>query len=128
MQVPGRLALSVAMKVGQASIEGIAGGVSARLNVGQLDVNTPRGPLSAEVNVGQIRAVSASTQPGDISLSTTIGDAALYMNGKFVGHAGARNGLGRSINVSGTGADSMKLNVNVGEVELRVTPAGSDKL
>ena len=127
VQVPARLALGVAMKVGQASIKGIAGGVSAGLNVGQLDVSVPRGTLSAEVNVGQIRAVSASTRPGDISLSTTIGDATLYMNGKFVGHAGARSGLGRSINVSGAGADSMKLNVNVGEVSLHIQPPDDGK-
>ncbi len=122
VQVPARLAVDINMKVGQATVTGIAGGVHADLNVGEIDLDTPRGPMSADVNVGQIRAESGSAQHGDITLSSTIGEAALYINGKRVGGAGGHNGLGRSISFSGSGPDSMKLSVNVGEVDLRIAP------
>ncbi len=123
IQVPERLAVDLNMKVGQATINGVAGGVRADLNVGELDVDVPGGALSAKVNVGQISAITGTTRPGAIALSSTIGEAALYMHGKYISHAGEHSGLGRSINVSGTGADSMKLSVNVGEVDLRVESA-----
>ena len=122
VQVPARLAVDINMKVGQATVTGIAGGVHADLNVGEIDLDTPRGPMSADVNVGQIRAESGSAQHGDITLSSTIGEAALYINDKHVGGAGGHNGLGRSISFSGSGPDSMKLSVNVGEVDLRIAP------
>ncbi len=122
VQVPARLAVDINMKVGQATVTGIAGGVHADLNVGEIDLDTPRGPMSADVNVGQIRAESGSAQHGDITLSSTIGEAALYINGKRVDGAGGHNGLGRSINFGGSGPDSMKLSVNVGEVDLRIAP------
>ena len=122
VQVPARLAVDINMKVGQATVTGIAGGVHADLNVGEIDLDTPRGPMSADVNVGQIRAESGSAQHGDITLSSTIGEAALYINDKRVGGAGGHNGLGRSISFSGSGPDSMKLSVNVGEVDLRIAP------
>ncbi|MHB8424876.1 MAG: hypothetical protein ACYDB9_06950 [Gammaproteobacteria bacterium] len=122
VRVPARLAVDINMKVGQATVTGIAGGVHADLNVGEIDLDTPRGPMSADVNVGQIRATSGSAQHGNITLSSTIGEAALYINGKRVGAAGGHSGLGRSIHFGGSGPDSMKLSVNVGEVDLRITP------
>lgn len=123
VRVPARLAVGINMKVGQATVTGIAGGVQADLNVGEIDLDTPRGPMSADVNVGQIRAESGSAQHGNITLSSTIGEAALYVNGKRVGGAGGHSGLGRSINFGGSGPDNMKLSVNVGEVDLRVESA-----
>lgn len=124
VQVPARLAMKISMKVGQLAVNGIAGGVDASLNVGEMTLNTPGGPMKATVNVGQIRATSGSTQPGNIRLSTTIGDARLYMPGwnnrrDDMHH----NGLGSSIDVSGKGSDQMNLEINIGEVTLHIDPA-----
>jgi len=123
IQVPARLAVDLNMKVGQATISGVAGGVQADLNVGELDVDVPGGALSAKVNVGQISATTGTTRPGAIALSSTIGETALYLHGKYISHAGEHSGLGRRINLNGNGPDSMKLSVNVGEVDLRVESA-----
>lgn len=120
VQIPVRLALDIAMKVGQVTVSGIAGGVHTNLNVGEIDLDTPSGPLSATVNVGQISATSASKQPGSIELSSNIGEAALFMSGKHVREGGHHSGLGRRIHLPGSGPDSMKLSVNVGEVDLRI--------
>lgn len=126
IEVPVRMALDAQMKVGQLNIDGPAGGVDATLNVGELDINTPKGPIRAEVNVGQIRAVSRSTQPGAISASSNIGDVTVYQHGKFVDRDSERHGLGRNVDLPGTGPDGMHLTINVGEVILKVLPDGKD--
>lgn len=123
IQVPARLAMKISMKVGQLAVNGIGGGVDASLNVGDMTLNTPGGPMKATVNVGQIRATSGSTQPGNVRLSTTIGDARLYMQGRTSRNDVHRNGLGSSIEVSGKGPDSMQLEINIGEVTLHIDPA-----
>jgi len=124
VQLPARLAAKVDMNVGELSIEGNAGGVDAKLNVGELSIDSLRGPLSATVNVGEIRAKSASAQHGEISLSSSVGDAELYVKGEKTGFK-SHGGLGNALSFEGSGPDSMKLSVNVGEVSLRLA-AGDD--
>jgi hypothetical protein len=120
VQVPARMALDLNMKVGEATIEGIEGGIQTVMNVGELDINVPHGALSAKLNVGQISVTTGTTQPGNILLTSNIGEAALYMNGKYISHRGEHGGLGRSVSLDGKGVDSMHLSVNIGEVDLHV--------
>lgn len=127
VQMPVRMAVDLNMKVGEATIDGIAGGVQADLNVGELDVDVPRGALSAKLNVGQISVTTGTSQPGNIALSSNIGEAALYMNGKYMSHMGEHSGLGRSIKFDAKGPDSMHLSVNIGEVDLRVESSANSK-
>ena len=121
VQFPARLAAKVDMNVGDLSITGNSGGVDAKLNVGELTIESLRGSLKASVNVGEVRAKSASTQHGEISLSSSVGDAELYIKGEKTGLK-AHGGLGNSLNLDGSGPDSMELSVNVGEVSLRLAP------
>ena len=120
VMVPARLALDAQMKVGQLSIDGVAGGVEAQLNVGELDIDTPKGAIRAEVNVGQIRAISHTGQLGDIDASSNIGDVTIYQHGKFADRDTERHGLGRNVELRASGSDSMHLTINVGEVILKV--------
>jgi hypothetical protein len=122
LQVPARLSANVGMKVGQVDVNGITGGVDVNLNVGEITVNTPSGPIKATVNVGQIRASSATPQPGNINMGSTLGDARLYLQGQSAHEHSHRSGLGRSIDVAGKGPDTMKLEVNIGEVSLHIKP------
>ena len=126
VQVPARLALSADMKVGELSIEGVAGGVDAKLDVGELSIDTPAGPMRGDVNVGEIRATSGSTQLGEVSLSSSIGEAVATIGGKSAGFH-EHGGLGNRLTLPGNGPDSMHLSVNVGEVSLHVTPAADAK-
>ena len=121
LQIPARLALALNMKVGQINVQGVAGGVNVNLNVGEIDMDVPRGALRANVNVGQISATSATIAPGPIDLSSDIGEAAVFRQGQRVRGGGRHSGLGRRIHLPGSGPDSMKLDVNVGEADLRLT-------
>lgn len=126
VQAPARLALDADMKVGELSIKGLAGGVTARLDVGELSIDAPKGAIDGIVNVGEIRAKSGSAVHGKISLSSTIGEALLYINGEQSGYH-MHGGLGNSVRVDGAGPDAMNLSVNVGEASLRITPADGSK-
>lgn len=124
VQLPARMALATHMKVGQLIVNGVSGGVSAKLNVGQVALDVPRGALNVDVNVGEIRARSHSAEHGDIALSSTIGQAQLYIAGKRIG-TGEAHGLGVVVDETGTGPGPMRLKVNIGEVSLHITPQDS---
>lgn len=122
VQLPARLKLDTVMEVGDLSVEGVSGGVSARLNVGEVSIDIPKGAIDASVDVGEIRAKTATGQHGRIQLATNIGDAVLIMQGSESGYHD-HGGLGSRVSLDGTGPDSMQLKVNIGDVSLHVTPA-----
>lgn len=122
VQVPARLKLDAVMAVGDLSVEGVSGGVSARLNVGEVSIDIPKGPIDASVDVGEIRAKTATGQRGRIQLATNIGDAVLILQGSESGYHD-HGGLGSRVSLDGAGPDSMQLKVNIGDVSLHVTPA-----
>ncbi|MGE5625372.1 MAG: hypothetical protein ACM3ZT_07480 [Bacillota bacterium] len=122
VQMPAKLALDASLKVGELTIEGVAGGVAAQVNVGELSIDTPKGPIEGEVNVGEIRAKSQSSEHGKISLSSNIGETVLYIGGKQSGYH-EHGGLGNTVTADGDGPDGMHLGVNVGEASLRINPA-----
>jgi len=122
IEIPARMAVKIRMKVGELHLSGISGGVDAKLEVGEVTLKTPRGPIKAVVNVGQIRATSATTQVGNIHMSSSIGDAQLQMP-NWNDNENNRSGLGRTVNVAGKGPDSMDLEVNIGDARLSIEPA-----
>ena len=121
LQLPPRMKLDAEMKVGDLSIEGVAGNVAAKLDVGELTLDLPKGRIQAEVNVGEIRAKSGSPGHGHIELSSSIGEANLIMEGTESGRH-EHGGLGNQVTLDGKGPDDMKLGINIGEVTLRLDP------
>jgi hypothetical protein len=126
VQLPVRLALNTDMKVGELTIKDVAGGVDAALNVGELTIDVPRGHLKGDVNVGEIRAKSGSADHGRINVSSSIGEAVIYINGSQSGYHD-HGGLGNSVSVDGKGHDDMSLSVNIGEASLRIQPPDTAK-
>lgn len=127
VQLPARLALETHMKVGELTITGIGGVLDLFLNVGELAIDVPGGPMKAEVNVGDIRAKSASASYGKLKLSSSIGEAVVYINGSQSGYHD-HSGLGNDVTMEGKGHDDMTLSVNIGEASLRIQqPDGASK-
>ncbi|HEY1991110.1 MAG TPA: hypothetical protein VGH71_01525 [Gammaproteobacteria bacterium] len=125
VQLPARLRLDAAMEVGDLGVEGVAGGVTAKLNVGEVSIDVPQGSIDASVDVGEIRAKSATARHGKIQLATNIGDAVLVMQGSESGYHD-HGGLGTRVSLDGSGPDAMQLKVNIGDVSLHVTPVDAD--
>lgn len=126
VQLPARLKLEADMQVGDLDIEGVEGGVSAKLNVGQLNLDLPKGAIDADVNVGEIRAKSGSLHHGHIELASNIGDTMLILQGTESG-VHQHGGLGSHVYLDGAGADNMQLKLNIGEVTLHINPQDDAK-
>lgn len=124
VQLPARLKVDAVMEVGDLSIEGVEGGVAAKLNVGEVSIDVPQGAIDASVDVGEIRAKNATARHGKVQLASNIGDAVLIMSGSESGYHD-HGGLGSKVSLDGSGPDAMQLKVNIGDVSLHVTP--SDK-
>ena len=122
VQVPPRLKVEATMEVGDLRIEGVEGGVGAKLNVGEVSIDVPKGAIDANVDVGEIRAKTATDRHGKIDLTTNIGDTVLIIQGSDSGYHD-HSGLGSRISLEGSGPDAMRLKVNIGDVSLHVTPA-----
>lgn len=118
IRVPARLALDVDLNVGQATLEGVSGGVEAELNVGELEIDVPGGGIDAEVNVGELDIRSATKTPGEFDLESNIGDARLTVDGRDVGTT--EGWLGRGISHDAGGDDDVVARVNVGEVRVDI--------
>jgi hypothetical protein len=126
VQVPAHFTLDTDMKVGELNVADVAGGVEATLNVGELSIDVPRGAIRADVNVGEIRAKSGDADYGDVHLSSTIGEAVVYLNGAHMG-IHDHSGLGNDVSFTGKGHDEMHLSVNIGEASLRITTPDAPK-
>lgn len=122
VQVPARMKLDATMAVGDLGVQGVGGGVAAKLNVGEVSIDVPQGSIDASVDVGEIRAKSATARHGKIQLATNIGDAVLVMQGSESGYHD-HGGLGTRVSLDGSGPDAMQLKVNIGDVSLHVTAA-----
>lgn len=118
IRIPARLALDVELNVGQARLEGAAGGVDAEVNVGELEIDVPAGSIDAEVNVGEIDIRSATKSPGEFDLESNIGDARLAIDGRTVGTT--EGWLGRGVRHDADGDDNVNAHVNVGEVRVEI--------
>ena len=119
IDVPARFAIDVEANVGQVELTGMTGGIEAELNVGELRIDIPSGRIDARLNVGEINITSASKTPGEIRLSSNIGDADLRIGGKrFQMERGF--GLGGGVSASNSGKDDVTAKVNVGEVSVRI--------
>jgi hypothetical protein len=98
--LPARLALVVSAEAGQLVIDGIRGGVKARLNYGDLTIHSPGGPLQAHVRAGRLHVVSDDAQPGAIKVASTFGLAIISLNGKYYGPP-ERHGFMSSVHLLG---------------------------
>ena len=121
VQVPARMAVDLNMKVGEATIEGVAGGVQATAERGRAGCRCAAWGFERQAQRGaDQRHHRHHASRAIFVLSSNIGEAVLYMHGKYISHAGEHSGLGRSVSLNGSGPDSMHLSVNIGEVDLRV--------
>ena len=119
VEVPARLALAFEARVGEATVEGVAGGVEAELNVGDLRIEVPRGAIDARVNVGELRITSGTKSPGRVRLEANVGDVDLKIQGKHI-EADRSFAIGGGVSASNGGTDDISARVNVGDVRVHI--------
>lgn len=133
VSLPARVAVSAEMNAGQLVVRDLSGGVQAKLEAGELEIEALRGPLTATVHYGRLHAITASEQPGAISVSAGHGLAAVDWDGKYFGPP-EKHGFwddihlgGNSIVQRGKGTDDVNLHVQYGEADLRIGAMGDVK-
>jgi hypothetical protein len=123
--VPARFSARVDAHDASVTIDGLAGGVDARVNSGlrgrrgALTVDVPRGRLTLSMGVGDIRATRRSAEFSSAVVSSTVGDAELYL----IGHeivAPHKPGPGHRLSLDGRGGDALAVTVSVGDVSLKI--------
>ena len=121
IDVPARLAAHVSLNVGDVEVNGVAGGLDAKVNVGDLRIDIPQGNVEAEANVGSVRVTTATSSYGDVNLKSNVGDARITLNNHRVKYERAP-GAGHRVSLEGTGRDRIRLRVNVGDADLTIRP------
>ncbi|HEX2667941.1 MAG TPA: hypothetical protein VHP13_06160 [Gammaproteobacteria bacterium] len=133
LMLPARLALEAGMDAGRLEIDGVQGGVQARLGAGDVTIRSPGGPIKAQVSAGRLHVISDSAQPGALSLHSSFGLAVLSLNGKYYGppeqhgFMSSFHFFGNSVTQQAGGKDDMDLKVTAGLADLRVGPLGNFK-
>jgi hypothetical protein len=133
ISLPARIAVSAEMNAGELLVRDLSGGVQAKLEAGDLEIEAAQGPLTATVHYGRLHVITASEQPGAISVSASHGLAAVDWDGKYFGPP-EKHGFwdhihlgGNSVEQHGKGADDVKLHVQYGEADLRIGAVGEVK-
>lgn len=131
--LPARLKVVASAEAGQLVINGIQGGVNARLNYGDLTIHSPGGPLQAHVRTGRLHVISGDARPGVIKVASTFGLAIMSLNGKYYGPP-ERHGFmsnvhlfGNSLQEQAGGMDNMQFSVFAGMVDVRFGAQGDEK-
>jgi hypothetical protein len=123
--VPARFSARIDMHDGTIRVDGIAGGLEARVSSGlggghgTMDVTVPRGSLALSMGVGNIRASRADTAFSSAVVRATVGDAQLSLLGHEI-VAPHEPGPGHRVSLDGKGPDTLSLNVSVGDVSLKI--------
>ncbi len=118
--LPARLALDLVVGVGKARIDGLAGGLRAKVGVGKLDAWLPRGPIDANVGVGDIKAYVRGDDYGNVSLSAGVGHVDFYVHGRQNQTGYNKEFTSAKQSLTGPGKTAYKLTAGVGHVELKV--------
>jgi hypothetical protein len=116
IEMPARLAARVEFAAADVVVEGLAGGLHARVTgAGDVEGTVERGPVDVEVNVGDVRIASRAERHGEVELRSDVGGVALWLLGHRVSPEG-RPGAGDRVRVRGSEGDPVTLRSHVGQV------------
>lgn len=118
--LPTHLAMHLVVGVGKATVDGIGGGLDAKIGVGKLDTWLPRGPLKADVGVGDIKAYVRDTAYHNVNLSAGVGHVEFYVKGQLNTTGSEQHWTASSQKLEGNGTADYTLKAGVGHVRLKL--------
>ena len=119
LEVPSRLALVLSLGEADLDVSGVAGGVNLELGVGQADLDVPAGDVAVELGVGSAKVRTASDSIRQVKLTSSVGGTSLWTHGARVRYSDPP-GAGSEISMEGQGQYSIRIEVSVGNAELRI--------
>ena len=118
--LPARLAMHLVVGVGKATVNGIGGGLDAKIGVGKLDTWLPRGPLKANVGVGDIKAYVRGAGYRNVDLAAGVGHVEFYVKGQLDTTGLEQHWTASSQKLQGSGKTDYTLKAGVGHVRLKL--------
>lgn len=118
IEMPARLALDSKLDAAEVDVAGLEGGVVLRLGYGSADLDLAGGDLDVKVTVGDLK-VRTQGDYGPIKLRSEVGDTEMWLRGRRIEYPNPP-GPGSRVNVEGAGAFKARVEVQVGDAELRV--------
>jgi len=112
---PSRLGLGLVQGVGDASVEGLAGGVDMEVGVGQAIVEVTGGNVGLSVGVGDATVKAPAAAYGSVDVSGGVGGAVVVVHGEV---KKGRGFVSHSSRWRGDGPDSIEVEVGVGEAKV----------
>lgn len=121
--VPARMALELRMDYAEVEVVGIVGGVDIKAGAGSVRVDVPRGDVRVDLQVGDVEVKSESGSVGGVDLRSRVGKTSLWLNGMRLKYPDPP-GPGSKVSVSGRGADTFRVAVEVGDVSADIDGEG----
>lgn len=118
IEMPRRLALDSKFDAADVDVVGLEGGVSLRLGYGSANLDLVGGDLDVKVSVGELR-VRTQGDYGNIQLRSTVGDTQMWLRGLRIEYTDPP-GPGSHVSLDGEGTYKARLELEVGDAELRV--------
>lgn len=118
IELPARSALEAKLDDADVHVTGLHGGVYLRLGHGSADLDLVGGDVDAQVTVGQIE-VRTQGDYRNILLRSRVGDTAMWLRGDRIEYTDPP-GPGSRVSLDGKGDYRARVEVEVGDAELRV--------
>jgi hypothetical protein len=110
--LPQSMALDIGCGVGDVTIRGLSGRVSAEAGVGNVVVESTSGDISVDLGVGDAHVTAPARTTGSVDCSSGVGSASLRVRGRRVRGEGF---VGNSVEWSGDGSSTIEVEVGVGD-------------
>lgn len=120
VELPARLAVRLEFAAARLDVDGVAGGLRARVSgAGDVHASLAGGPVHVETDVGDARVVSSARRYGEVELRSRVGSVSLRLFGHEVRTRRAP-GSGDVVRLDGEGGAPVTVRVGVGRVEARL--------
>ncbi len=119
LELPPRVFLELEANSATTVVSEVYGGIRLRQGHGKAKIDVPRGDLDLRLQVGTIEVRSAVDTWHLVDLRSRVGEARLWIDGRRIKRR-QPPGPGARIEVEGRGETILEVDVEVGNVELRL--------
>ena len=119
LTVPEDMATEVDFGTGELTVENLAGDLSIDMSIGELTLNNVSGNLAVDMGMGEINVTMPQDAVGEVTLDNGVGETALRHRDGRNAVEGILGGTDVHWN-SGSGPHSVKIELNVGEIRVRL--------
>ncbi len=119
LSVPEDMPTQIEVGTGELTVKDIAGDVDIEMNIGELTVDNVRGNVAIDMGIGEVSVTMPQDAVGEVTLDNGVGETELRHRDGRNAVEGILGGTDVHWN-SGTGPSSVNVELNVGEIRVRL--------